>query len=84
MKKILFFLISCLSALTIPLGAQNVTISPSTGNLVAAVTEDQEVGFGGGWCLFYEFVGGVVLCFVEACCTVWYSENRTTTIVKPT
>ena len=49
MKKILFFLISCLSALTIPLGAQNVTISPSTGNLVAAVTEDQEVGFGGGW-----------------------------------
>lgn len=29
--------------------AQNVTISPKTGNLMAALTEDEELGFQDGW-----------------------------------
>lgn len=29
--------------------AQNVTISPKTGKLMAALTEDNEIGFEKGW-----------------------------------
>lgn len=40
-------LLVCAPTLTVQ--AQNVTISPTTGNLVAASTYEQEVGFQNGW-----------------------------------
>lgn len=39
----------CLLAYFTPVGAQNVTISPTTGKLIAAVTYPSEVGFQNGW-----------------------------------
>ena len=39
-----FTLVDC-----IPLQAQNVTISPQTGNLIAGLTEGEEVGYEQGW-----------------------------------
>lgn len=39
----------CLLAYFTPVGAQNVTISPSTGKLIAAVTYPTEIGFQNGW-----------------------------------
>ena len=43
--------LALLSLLLVPLGmmAQNVTVEPSTGSLVVALTEGTEVGFTGGW-----------------------------------
>ena len=43
----LFFLLSLLPFVATE--AQNVTISPRTGNLVAALTSGAEVGFENGW-----------------------------------
>lgn len=43
--------LALLSLLLVPLAmmAQNVTVEPSTGSLVVALTEGTEVGFTGGW-----------------------------------
>lgn len=38
-----------LVAFCMPVGAQNVTISPSSGKLVAGLTYDGEIGFQNGW-----------------------------------
>ena len=46
------FTLALLSLLLVPLGMMadsNVTVSPSTGSLIVALTEGTEVGFTGGW-----------------------------------
>ena len=45
------FTLALLSLLMVPLAmmAQNVTVSPTTGKLVAASTYEGEVGFENGW-----------------------------------
>ena len=45
------FTLALLSLLLVPLAmmAQSVTVEPSTGNLIVALTEGTEVGFTGGW-----------------------------------
>lgn len=43
--------LALLSMILVPLGmmAQSVTVDPTTGKLVAALTKPDEIGFGGGW-----------------------------------
>ena len=58
MKKAKLFMMLALLVMGVSnLFAQNVTISPSTGSLIAALTEDvgttHEVGYEKGWCAMW-------------------------------
>lgn len=50
LRSALILLIGCITALSaLPAYGQDVTISPSSGHLIAALTYDNEVGFEKGW-----------------------------------
>ena len=50
LRSALILLIGCITALSaLPAYGQNVTISPSSGHLIAALTYENEVGFENGW-----------------------------------
>lgn len=54
MKKAKLFMMLALLVMGVSnLFAQNVTISPTSGNLVAALTGQGEVGFENGWCAMW-------------------------------
>ena len=49
-SALILLLIGCITALSaLPAYGQDVTISPSSGHLIAALTYDNEVGFENGW-----------------------------------
>ena len=50
LRSALILLIGCITALSaLPAYGQDVTISPSSGHLIAALTYENEVGFENGW-----------------------------------
>lgn len=50
LRSALILLIGCITALSaLPAYGQDVTISPSSGHLIAALTYENEVGFQNGW-----------------------------------
>ena len=49
-SALILLLIGCITALSaLPAYGQDVTISPSSGHLIAALTYENEVGFENGW-----------------------------------
>ena len=53
----LLFIVLCLT-----MQAQNVTISPASGKLVAGLTSGNEIGFSSGWTLY----GGIISCLLRS------------------
>ena len=60
--KCRYALFLLLIALCLTMQAQNVTISPVSGKLVAGLTSGNEIGFSSGW----NFYGDIISCLLRS------------------